>query len=214
MSVLAGLGTGAAVLAWFLPTVAARQRASLLLRDPAGRLLWASAWRRFAPVLTALAARRPGVRRAGAAARAEAGSVADSLAACLSAGCTPVDAAAAVALARPGAAGAQLAHAVSLIRLGADPAQAWRSLAQLPELAALGKVLARSADSGTAAAALVTAEAARRRLDRRLEADAAIARLGVFAAAPLGLCFLPAFLCLGVLPVVLGLGEAVLGASK
>jgi hypothetical protein len=48
------------------------------------------------------------------------------------------------------------------------------------------------------------------RLAGRLAAEAALARLGVFSALPLGLCFLPAFICLGVVPVVLDLGATVL----
>lgn len=43
------------------------------------------------------------------------------------------------------------------------------------------------------------------RADSGSRAEAAAHRVGVLAAAPLGLCFLPAFVCLGVAPVVLGL---------
>lgn len=39
---------------------------------------------------------------------------------------------------------------------------------------------------------------------------AAAERAGVLVTGPLGLCFLPAFLCLGVVPVVLGLAGSVL----
>jgi pilus assembly protein TadC len=34
-------------------------------------------------------------------------------------------------------------------------------------------------------------------------------RAAVWVLAPLGLCFLPAFLCLGVLPLVLGIADNV-----
>jgi pilus assembly protein TadC len=39
-------------------------------------------------------------------------------------------------------------------------------------------------------------------------------RVGVWSLLPLGLCFLPAFVCLGVVPVILGVaGEVFAGIS-
>jgi hypothetical protein len=38
-----------------------------------------------------------------------------------------------------------------------------------------------------------------------------VRRAGVWVLAPLGLCFLPAFLCLGVVPLVLGIAADVFG---
>ena len=38
-------------------------------------------------------------------------------------------------------------------------------------------------------------------------------RASVLVAGPLGLCFLPAFVCLGVLPVVVGLADGMLPGS-
>ena len=37
-------------------------------------------------------------------------------------------------------------------------------------------------------------------------------RAGVAISGPLGLCFLPAFICLGIVPVVVGLASSVLGS--
>ena len=37
-------------------------------------------------------------------------------------------------------------------------------------------------------------------------------RAGVAISGPLGLCFLPAFVCLGIVPVVIGLAGGVLGS--
>jgi hypothetical protein len=45
----------------------------------------------------------------------------------------------------------------------------------------------------------------------RAQTDAAVRRAGVWVLAPLGLCFLPAFLCLGVVPLVLGIAGDVFG---
>lgn len=149
-------------------------------------------------------------RRQRARDAAEAAALADLLAACLAAGCAPVEAVEVVVRARPGSVAECLGRAAARIRAGRDPAQAWRELEVRPELAALGRVLARTAESGTAAAGAVAGQARRQRQARRVEADAAIARLSVLAAVPLGLCFLPAFVCLGVVPVVLDLGAGVL----
>ena len=41
--------------------------------------------------------------------------------------------------------------------------------------------------------------------------EAAVRRAGVWVLAPLGVCFLPAFLCLGVVPMVLGIAADVFG---
>jgi hypothetical protein len=52
--------------------------------------------------------------------------------------------------------------------------------------------------------------AAEVRAERRSAAEQAARRVGVLAVAPLGLCFLPAFLLLGVVPVVVGLAGPLL----
>jgi len=49
------------------------------------------------------------------------------------------------------------------------------------------------------------------RAEARSRADAAVRRAGVWVLAPLGACFLPAFLCLGVVPLVLGIAADVFG---
>ena len=48
------------------------------------------------------------------------------------------------------------------------------------------------------------------RHDAAHTAAAAAERAGVLIAGPLGLCFLPAFVCLGIAPVVAGLAGQVL----
>ncbi|MFE3028477.1 type II secretion system F family protein, partial [Nocardia tengchongensis] len=52
--------------------------------------------------------------------------------------------------------------------------------------------------------------AERRRGELEDAAAARAERAGVLIGGPLGLCFLPAFLCLGIVPVVLGLAGRVL----
>lgn len=167
-------------------------------------------------VLAALLDRRLAVagtradRDRGARLRADLPRAAELLAACLAAGATPLAAADAVAGAVGGPVGSALRRVVALQRLGGDPPTCWLSLSADPELAGLGRALARAAESGTALVPVLQAEAAVHRAEQRLAARAALARVGVHAAAPLGLCFLPAFLLIGIVPVIVGLGSGVL----
>ncbi|SNQ49291.1 Flp pilus assembly protein TadB [Frankia canadensis] len=62
----------------------------------------------------------------------------------------------------------------------------------------------RAQVSGARPAATLTRLAARARDEAHAEIIAAARRAGVLAVVPLGLCFLPAFLLLGVVPAVLG----------
>jgi Flp pilus assembly protein TadB len=163
---------------------------------------------------TALAMGRAGARAAGAASRADelrdAPLFLDVLAAVLRAG-APV----AVALERatplaPAASAQAVREVAGLVRLGAAPSEAWQPLhgTVLDHLARIGT---RSSDSGVRVAEQSAALAREMREGAASRADAAARRAGVWAMAPLGLCFLPAFFCLGVLPVILGLGREILG---
>ncbi|TQN37749.1 type II secretion system protein F (GspF) [Blastococcus colisei] len=136
-------------------------------------------------------------------------SACDLLGVCLSAG-VPVGAAlAAVSAAVPQPLARHLAAVAALGRLGAEPRRAW---ADAPvELATLGRVLVRAGESGAAAAPALRALAADSRASARAATEAAVRRAGVWVLAPLGLCFLPAFVCLGVVPMVLGLAGDLFG---
>jgi pilus assembly protein TadC len=75
---------------------------------------------------------------------------------------------------------------------------------------ALLRLARRSAASGAALAHGVAELAVRSRQDAADAAAAAAERAAVLIAGPLGLCYLPAFLCLGIVPVVAGLAGEVL----
>ena len=60
-----------------------------------------------------------------------------------------------------------------------------------------------------AAAPALRALAADSRASLRAGTEAAVRRAGVWVLAPLGACFLPAFVCLGVAPLVLGIAAEV-----
>jgi pilus assembly protein TadC len=107
----------------------------------------------------------------------------------------------------------QLAHVGGLLRLGADPERAWASLTD-PALAPVADIARRSADSGARLARGCELLAAELRDDARAAALARAHRVGVWALAPLGLCFLPAFGCLGIVPVIVGIaGDVLSGAT-
>jgi hypothetical protein len=131
------------------------------------------------------------------------------LAVCLEAG-LPV-AAAVEAATEPlgGPIGHRLRRVAGLLALGADPAEAWASTEEIPALAAFARAAGRSAGTG-ALAHVARAEAVRLRADLLDSAQARSQRAAVLITAPLGLCFLPAFLVLGIAPVVIGLAHDVL----
>lgn len=106
-----------------------------------------------------------------------------------------------------------LAKAAHALALGTDPQAAWEHAAGLPATSALASMARRSARSGSALADGLVELAASTRADALDQATARAARAGVLLAGPLGLCFLPAFLCLGVIPVIVGLGTEVFGAG-
>lgn len=133
----------------------------------------------------------------------------DLLGACLTAGTPWPESVDTVAEAMGGPLGDELRGVAAQVRLGADPVQAWLSLRHEPSLLPLVRVFVRAVGSG----APVTARLARLATDeRRRSRAAALARArtaGIRAVAPLGLCFLPAFVLLGVVPAVVGAAGAV-----
>lgn len=131
----------------------------------------------------------------------------DVLAACLSAGMATGSAAAAAAPSAPRELAGVLNRAAELLSLGASPATAWseRTGSTDQHLTALLRLARRSASSGAAMAQGVVELAEQARADAGDAADAAAERANVLIAGPLGLCYLPAFVCLGIVPVVAGL---------
>lgn len=130
---------------------------------------------------------------------------ADLLAACLAAGAGPVIAAQAVGEALGGPVGTALARGAAEVRLGGAPADAWLGLASIPGAQALARLLERAGETGLPAAGPAARLAADVRADRGRAATARARRAAVLVTAPVGLCFLPAFVAVGVLPVVIGL---------
>lgn len=124
----------------------------------------------------------------------------DLMAACLKAGLPVPTAIKAAGL-------SELSQVAELLVLGADPNTAWAEALGNPATAALARAARRTARSGAALARQAAELAERARAEARDQAEATAQRAAVAVAAPLALCFLPAFLCLGVVPVVLGLAD-------
>jgi len=122
----------------------------------------------------------------------------DLLAACLKAGLPVPTAIQAVDV-------KELSQVAELLKLGADPVTAWAAALDLPATALLARAARRTARSGAALARQTAELAERTRSEACDDAEAKAQKAAVAVAAPLALCFLPAFLCLGVAPVVLGL---------
>ncbi len=77
----------------------------------------------------------------------------------------------------------------------------------------LARLLERAEVSGLPAAGPVARLAAQARADWARTTTVRARRAAVMVTAPVGLCFLPAFIAVGVLPVVIGLAGGVLGGG-
>lgn len=149
-------------------------------------------------------------RRDRAALFAQVPLTADLLAGCLASWCAPAEAAEAVAEAVGEPMAGRLATVAAEIRTGADAEESWGRFGAEPALAPLARCLARAAASGAPPAAGLARLAEGSRAAAATAAQGRVRRAGVMAAAPLGLCFLPAFVLVGVVPVVTGLAGSFL----
>ncbi|WP_199182902.1 type II secretion system F family protein [Mycobacterium sp. 4858] len=187
-------------------------------------LLAVAAWMGPGPALVRARARAPvrenRARSALGRARGEdplaVASCLDVLAVCLAAGMAVATAASAAAASAPPELARVLRRAADLLALGADPVAAWTVTADPradladAQVEALLRLARRSAASGAALAEGVAELADQSRHNAAHAATATAERAGVLIAGPLGLCFLPAFVCLGIVPVVAGLAGQVL----
>jgi pilus assembly protein TadC len=95
---------------------------------------------------------------------------------------------------------------VAALAIGADWETSWRnSEGHSAEILALRDALGFAALTGAPSSAILYAQAARMRRERFRSAEKRAASLSVKLVIPLGLCSLPAFICLGVVPVLLAL---------
>lgn len=172
------------------------------------------------------AGRRVGVRHGGPDEVAVA-VVLDLLHAAFAAGIGVPAALAAVGSAVGGSRGRVMTDAAAALTLGARWAEAWICAAppparrrpeptgSLPSVpAGLGPVadaLRASWEDGAPPGGAVRAAAAVLRREHHARALEAAARLGVRLVLPLGLCYLPAFVLVGLVPVLVSMASGVLG---
>lgn len=108
-----------------------------------------------------------------------------------------------VGAALSGRLGASLRAVGAAAALGEPIPAAWRrGICEAPDAAPLLRALARSGHSGAALAGSLVRMAAQLRESTQAAQEAAAQRRGVLMVAPLMCCFLPSFVLLGVVPVV------------
>lgn len=129
----------------------------------------------------------------------------DLLAATMRGGADPVAGLAVVCRAVPGAAADRLGAVVEHARWGAAGAEAWSAVLDDDALAPLARAMVRAQSSGTSVVAAVERLADELERETLARTEDAARRVGVAAAVPLGVCLLPAFLLLGVVPTVASL---------
>ncbi|MGW3248590.1 type II secretion system F family protein [Streptomyces sp. NPDC001070] len=137
---------------------------------------------------------------------------ADLMAACVAAGAGPREAAEAVGPSLGGPLGEALIRAAAELRLGGDPGECWGRLDGLGSRE-LARCMERATTTGVPPVEEIARLAAACRAEHARSGAARARRAGVLITAPLGLCFLPAFLLVGVAPVVMGLAGAILAGT-
>jgi pilus assembly protein TadC len=167
-----------------------------------------------AMAVLAVALRAPAVRAARAEQLRRAGLLADLpraaelLATCLEAGASSAAALSAVADAVGGPLAVRLRAVVAFLRSGTDLAQ-WPADPVDP-VDRLVRAVARASRTGAPMAESVRLLAADEAERARWDALERARRAGVQAVGPLAACFLPAFVLLGVVPMIVGVARTVL----
>ena len=129
----------------------------------------------------------------------------DLLGACLAAGAAAEPSLLAVAEAMRGPVGEEFRSIHHRLAVGVAPDEVWRAVARHPQLGPLGRAVGRAHDSGASVGVAVRHLAEELRERARADVEARARSIEVKAAAPLGLCLLPAFTLLGVVPMVAGI---------
>lgn len=114
-----------------------------------------------------------------------------------------------VCAALPGPAAVRLGVAGDQLALGVDPERVWAAFEADPELAPLGRALARAERTGAPVAVVLARLADELATAGRADVEDRARAVGVRAAVPLGVCLLPAFLLLGIVPLVASLVSGV-----
>ena len=187
---------------WVLSTLAGVGGASFApgaLWLPAGVAVAAGVW-------MAIGRAEPlDVRREREQANQDLAPLVDLIAVALAAG-APAETALRIACeALPGAAARRLTVVRAELALGSDADRAWSSLTDDDVLAPLGRTIIRANRAGAPIAATVSRLAVELAAKSRADVEDRARVVGVKAAVPLGVCLLPSFLLIGIVPVAAGL---------
>lgn len=147
----------------------------------------------------------PAVRRRRERLQRDLPTAVDLLAAVLAAGSSLDRALDVVGRAVGGPVGEELARIRHRLDLGVEPDIVWRTVADHAQLGPLGRAALRAHGSGASVAGAVQRLGDELRSRARAEVEERAKTVEVRAAGPLGACFLPSFVLLGVVPLVAGL---------
>lgn len=127
------------------------------------------------------------------------------LAACVAAGASTAAAVDAAAAAAPPPVAQTMRSIAVALRSGSPPEEVWIAAARAcPQLDMVAAALSRSSATGAASAGELMRLAARERSRRLAATRQAVGRASTWIVLPLGACFLPAFVLIGVVPVLIG----------
>lgn len=135
----------------------------------------------------------------------------DLMAACLAAGLPVRGAAAAVAGAYGGPLAEDVGGVLAQVAIGDSEAHAWLRLGDDPVWSLVARDLARSVESGSTLVDLLRTHAERSRKEWHAVIVARARTVGVRSVLPLMTCYLPAFMLVGIVPVIAGAVPRLLG---
>jgi len=193
----------AALAVWLAVGEAPLARLTPAPQRPSARAALPGWWRRH------VGTRREAAREASLLAALPA--VCDLLAVCIRAGRPPRGALRVVADASAEPTRGVLLGVCNQIDLGVPEQRAWASLADVPGYRAFARDVARAVGSGAALADLLRERGREAREAAAVAARARARRVAVTGVLPLVVCYLPAFLLVGVVPIFGGLLTRLLG---
>ncbi|OYO24144.1 hypothetical protein CGZ93_04825 [Enemella dayhoffiae] len=135
----------------------------------------------------------------------------DLVAGCLAAGLPLRGAIGVVAETQQGPLAEDLAAVLASLEVGRSESEAWTQLEAVPGWRLVARDIARAAGAGTELVQVLQRHADRARRDRAALAHQRARTLGVRGVFPMAVCFLPAFVLIGMVPIVGSIVFRVLG---
>ncbi|MDR7085735.1 hypothetical protein J2X11_000574 [Aeromicrobium panaciterrae] len=99
--------------------------------------------------------------------------------------------------------GPELGQLASRLAIAGDSIAVWTSVLDDPALAPVGRAFRRAETSGMPVAQVIAGVADELRRERNAARREASRKVAVRTAAPLGVCFLPAFFLIGIVPTIM-----------